>query len=232
MPGPAPTNRYPRVRIRSSTDTCASALRVRPTRASVRNAVPSRRLPNGAGGDADTRPCLDIGEGRPAGPGRGKGFLTLGARWAHLRENVLRHSPVARRSCRPVAGGNARQVPPRSSTRPAAATPAPSTTSPSKPSSPRSPPPGASSTNPAPQPPSPRSRQNEHHPITADDAEQPAWRGFPQPPHPHRQRRPRPQRKRAGKSMPARRTYPSPAPGPGPDIPTLLTPTGQLPHPT
>src|ERR1017187_3949850 len=53
-------------------------------------------------------------------------------------------------------------TPPPSSTRHPAATPAPSTTSPSPPCSPRSPPAKPSPTNPPPAPPSPKSRQNKH----------------------------------------------------------------------
>ena len=54
-------------------------------------------------------------------------------------------------------------TPPRCSIRPAAATPAPSTTSPYRPCWPPSPPTRASSTSPPPAPPSPKSRPSEHH---------------------------------------------------------------------
>ena len=74
---------------------------------------------------------------------------------------------------------------------PAAACPAPSTTSPSRPSSPPTPAARPSSTNPPPAPPPPRSRQTDHHAATTHTKAPPEHprRGLSQYPYPHRQRR-------------------------------------------
>src|ERR1022692_653154 len=74
---------------------------------------------------------------------------------------------------------------------PAAACPAPSTTWPSRPSSPPTPAAKPSSTNPAPAPPPPRSRQTDHQAVTTHTKAPPEHtrRGLSLRLRPHRQRR-------------------------------------------